>query len=332
MSVIKFSWHVNDLDEVMIYFDEQKVYRGPSTVGPWTEVTGPGTRVALVAGTINYDFTDTAGSSSYYYASSYFNSGTLEESDRSDPVRGEMYGYIDIQDIRDEGFLEEDYSDAQVAKAIKKATKQIERVTRRFFEPRELTIRLNGEDEDRLELLVPLIAIMELKLDGNEIESSDVVIYNRHLTQGLAEPDDRRWSRIEYRSRTMDNRSMFGVFTEGQQNVQVHGYFGYTELSPGDPIGETEEGSQIPLSYGDTPELIKSACTLLTLQYMFPAADGDADEYRRRTEVVRMKTRDQEIEYNRDTTEGSSTGNLTGDPVVDRLLSSFVAPNPVVSV
>lgn len=332
MSVIKYSWSVSDLEEVMTYFDVQKVYRGPSSVGPWTEVTAPGTRVALVAGTVNYDFTDTDGSSSYYYASAYFHSGTLEESDKADPVRGELFGYIDVQDIRDEGFTEEEYPDNQVIKAIKKATRQIEKVTRRFFEPRELTLKFNGDGEDRHEFLIPLIAPSEIKLDGKVIQVSDLVVYNRHLTQGMSEPDDRRWSRIEYRRKLDDNRSWFGVFPEGQQNLVVSGYWGYTELAPGDPIGETEEGSQIPLSYGNTPELIKTACTLLTINYMFPAADGDADDYRRRTEVVRMKTRDQEIEYNKDTTDGMSLGHLTGDSVVDRLLGPFVAPNPMVSV
>lgn len=332
MSVVNFSWYVNDLEDVMSSFDVQKVYRSVRQEGPWSEITDNGTRVNLVVGVVNYDFVDEFGSSSYFYASSYFNSSTLVESELSEPVHGETYGYIGIQDIRDEGFTEDEYSDGQVLKAIKKATKQIDRVTRRFFEPRELTLRLNGDDEDYIEFLVPLIAPFEITLDGNDINISDLVIYNRHLTQGLSEPDDRRWSRMEYRNRTIDNRSLFGVFTEGQQNVTVHGYFGYTELSPGDQVGETDNGSQIPISYGDTPELIKSACSLLAIQYIFPASDGDADEYRRRTEVVRMKTRDQEIEYNKDTTDRSFIGNLTGDAVVDRLLSSFVASNPLESV
>jgi len=333
MSVITYSWYVDDLADVMTLFDVQKVYRADNPTGPWTEITTPATRVPLVAGVTDYLFTDLAGSSSYYYTCAYFNSGTSEESDKADPVRGDMAGYVSVQDVRDEGFEDEDeFPNDRIEAAITKASNLIDRVTRRFFEPRELTIKLDGEGDDYQEFGHPLIALLELEIDGTTIENSDIVVYNRHLTQNLLEPDDRRWPKIEYKRDLTNNRSWFGIFTEGQQNIKVHGYFGYTELGPGDPVGETSEGSQVPLTYGDTPELIKQACLMLVMQYIYPLADGDGEEYRRRLDVVRMKNRDQEIEYNKDTSEALFGGNLTGDASVDRLLATFVAPSPMVSV
>ena len=77
-TVIKIRWEVEELVNVMTLYDQQKVYRSTTgETGIYSEITGPGTRVALVAGQVAYFFYDTSGDVTYWYKTRYFNSSTL---------------------------------------------------------------------------------------------------------------------------------------------------------------------------------------------------------------------------------------------------------------
>lgn len=331
MATIKVRWFVDELANVMSLFDTQKVYR--STVGEpysWVEITAAPTRVDLVAGVTEYLFDDVAGDESYYYAMSYYNSTTTEESGLSDPIRGELSGYITIAEIRDEGVTSTMVGDDGVARGIERATQMIDQVTGLWFEPRARTFRLDSQRGAALRLNVPIIAVTSMEILDEEVDTDDLWIYNRHLTQGLLNPDDRRNPIIVWREddlpRSGDVIRYERRFHRGPMRVELGGIFGWTDLPRAETPGETTPGSQVPNSYGVTPELIKLACLRLTMKYMYPLVTGEGDEFAIASRIVEERTRDQayKLAQNGDASDGS--WGLTGDMEVDTILSGFMAP------
>ena len=156
--------------------------------------------------------------------------------------------YITIEDIRDEGFAACDFDDRRVTKAITQAQAFIERVTGQWFEPRELTLTLDGWANFEQLLDVPIIAAFELRFRNNDgsapsiVNPTEYAVYNRHVSQGLLSPDDRQNPRLSFKqfgddsvhrndvtrvSRAFPEFSRF--FEQNKQNVQVLGSFGFTE-------------------------------------------------------------------------------------------------------
>lgn len=338
MATVKIRWTVGDLANVMSLYDVQRVWRSPSlSPASWTEITGLATRVPLVAGQTAYLFDDTTGDPSYYYAVSYYNSVTTLESNLSDPMRADLSGYLTVQDVRDEGFTATMVDDASVIRGIQRATAIIDRVTRQWFEPRVRSFRLDGRQGQDLLLQMPIIAMTSLALvdyrgELDPIDSDDVWVYNRHLTQGLLNPDDRHNPRISWRdllpAGIRSERRAERKWVKGRGNIYVSGVFGYTELSSLSTPAETAPGSQIPVDYGDTPELIKMACLLLTIRQMYPRATGDGDAFMMRARVIEERTRDQSYQLG-DASEEDNAFGMTGDIEVDKILSMFMAPMQV---
>jgi len=337
-TTIKVRWTVNELANVMSLFDTQRVWRTVSIETPnWIEVTTALTRVALVAGQVSYLFDDISGDASYYYGVTYYNTSTTAESAMSDPVRADLAGYVSVDDIRDEGFTETMVSDANVIKGIQRATSTIDRVTRQWFEPRTRTFVLDGRRGQDLLMNVPLIAVTSFGIvdSSGEVDSIDlteVLVYNRHLTQGLLSPDDRDNPRIAWRdmlpSEMRYARNGSRDFVRGHRNIHVGGVFGYTELDSSSVPAETTPGSQIPSDYGNTPELIKLAALLLTIRHMYPRATGDGDAFIARNRVIEERTRDQMYKL-ADISESDASYGMTGDLEVDKILSTFISPMAV---
>jgi hypothetical protein len=114
MAVIKVRFSIEELANVMSQFDEVQVHRSTTGIGgAYSEITGPGTRVTLVAGQNDYYYDDTSGDESYYYKTRYYNSSTLAVSTFSDPIKGDtilggdfltlddLYAKIGEQRVRD---------------------------------------------------------------------------------------------------------------------------------------------------------------------------------------------------------------------------------------
>lgn len=76
---------VNNIIEVLKYYDQIKVYRADSETGAYAEITDSSTRIPIVVGTTKYRYDDTTGDSTKWYRTSYFNSGDSSESSQSDP-------------------------------------------------------------------------------------------------------------------------------------------------------------------------------------------------------------------------------------------------------
>lgn len=89
-TLIKLKIQVDELDNVLQTFDRIKVYRSTTGIsGTYTELTAVATRIVLVPGVTLYEYDDPSGEITYYYKTSYFNSGTLVESNLSAPRLGD---------------------------------------------------------------------------------------------------------------------------------------------------------------------------------------------------------------------------------------------------
>ncbi len=319
MSTIKIRWTVSELENVMTIFDTQKVYRSTTGAdGSFVEITTGPSRVALVVGVTNYLFDDIAGDAKYYYSVSYYNSTTSTESARSKPIRGDLSGYCTIAEIRDEGLTEAEASDERVTRAITRATSIIEQVTGMWFEPRARSMRIDKRQGSDMFLSMPIIAVTSVKCDGEPVSLDDLEIYNRHLTYGM--PDDRGNPKI-----VLKGEPRFRAGNRNKQLFTVSGVFGYTDLAPSSVPGETAEGSQIPLSYGETPEMIRYACARLVMRYAHPITSARGHEVANAARIVEEKTADQSYKL---AEPGSADGSfgMTGDLEVDKILAGYQRP------
>lgn len=234
--------------------------------------------------------------------------------------------YCSLSDMRDEGVSSTDVSDVRLAKVINRASRFIDRVTGRFFEPRYQQLLVDGSGGRAIDLNEPIIGIEEVHLyvsnyspDGYLLDNTLFTVYNRHLSQGLTQPDDRECPRIEYLhyNDLMGAYSryaptpyhMYNTFSIGTQNVKVLGLFGYTEA----------DGSP----WGRTPEQLEHVCKLLVIREMPKLTDYDQREDRKwRWRVTSDRTIDQSISYDSEHMRGS----FTGDPEIDLILASYVRP------
>lgn len=235
-------------------------------------------------------------------------------------------GYALVSDFRHEGIREERASDARLQIAIESASRRVENWTRRFFEPRAMSILLDARSSTTLNLRVPIVGVSDVSaVDDsgapNTIDMTGLRIYNRHLTEGMTNPDDRNAPRIEFvmlqpiligMSNSYYPGSSFrsGRWSEGTQNVRVTGAFGYTDLD-GSPSGIT-------------PPLIRRAVQLIVLRDL--------------PKLARTNDRFDAINHHRimsETTRGQSytlaagrsgKGDYSGDDEIDQLLDMYTAP------
>lgn len=243
---------------------------------------------------------------------------------------GPMYALP--SEMREEGILATGPGSVQTArllKAIVRASQYIEKITRRFFEARPLTVRVDGSRSGALLLEIPIVAVTSLlwsetrlTLASVPIESNSYRIYNRHL-QGLTQPDDRAMPRIELYG--IDNyvRSFVdggAFFPGGKQNIQIDGVFGYTE-----PDGTP---------FGRTPDAIREATMRLAMKYAMRLGDKSAQEEASLAgRVLSESTRDQSVTYaalsSMTGSAGVGIGAFTGDPAIDSILLQYLAPPKV---
>ena len=237
---------------------------------------------------------------------------------------GYGYGYCLPSDLRREGFHLAKCDDRRLLRLISLQSKYIDRVTGRFFAPRYQAQTLDGTGGRAIQLGDPIIALQLVTLGNpvvNTISPESFRVFNRHLTAGITNPDDRDDSRIEFvhfrdifgrqRSASIDS-PLFGVpfrdlfFPSGVQNVNVTGLFGFT-----DPDGSP---------CGCTPEQIRWATTLLVAREVPKLASDDRDEIKRHR-MLSEKTRDQSYQL-----QAATEGALTGDRSIDDLLLPYFRP------
>jgi hypothetical protein len=319
-------------------YDEQMVMRQvPGAPPTWVEVTRPATRLPVVDTHTLYVFKDHRADASatllWHIRFRRSSDGAIYGADCLD-VSAAAPGYCKIQDIRDQGFLAPAYPDVAVERGIATATDLIERICRQWFEPRFTRKRLDGRGHDRLFLDIPICTIMQGLTDSAPfVPGTDLAVANRHLTLGQLAPDDRANPMVAFGygelSSFYERAYSFSQYGTGRQNVDLVGVFGYTELGPGDEVGEYSP--QVPLSYGGTPAAIRRACMLLTIRFMQTLASGGGEEFIARGRVISESTRDQSYSLASPGGDDGSYG-LTGDTEVDNLLMLFPPPLQVTTV
>ena len=241
--------------------------------------------------------------------------------------------YALLSEIRDEGVAATGtcgVSDTRLVLASIKAAAFIEKVTRRFFEPRFLDLAVDGKNSGAVMLSAgtPIIGIDSIRyatthllLSSLAADASSYRVYSRHLSEGLLQPDDRDNPRIELYG-LRDYTTIYSLadlrFPRGQQNVRLAGVFGYTE----------PDGSP----WGGTPALLREAAIRLAIRYAVKVTDMEAAaEQRFAARITSERTRDQAITYGAGTGPGTigggaSVGVFSGDPAIDALLALFLAP------
>lgn len=227
--------------------------------------------------------------------------------------------YCGLAQLRREGFTPEALPDARALAAIQRASAFIERVTKRFFEPRYLSARADGAGRNAVLLDMPVIGVDEVVFDSyaygatREAETEDAFrVYNRHL-QGMINPDDRASPKIEMFDYGGAYSAHGGrVFPRGRLNVRIAGVFGFTDAD-GTP-------------WGRTPEEISRVAMLLVGRDMVPLGNPDAREDARwRSRLTGERTRDQSYTLASPKDVGLYTG-FTGDPDIDHVLLAYLRP------
>ena len=234
-------------------------------------------------------------------------------------------GYCTVQDMRDEGVTDTQASDVRLGVLIDRWTKMINQWTGRFFSPLTKTIYVDGRGGRILHLYEPIIDIDSVALISDRTTPSEspyeddlYKIYNRHMTSGLLNPDDRDNPRLEMLHPEELSLGMIspGEWPKGSQNLKVVGTFGYT-----DPDGS---------AFGRTPELIKFACVMLVVKGLTKVGSIDANwAAQNRYRIETERTRDQEIRYGpvlgRGVLNPRYTG-FSGDSEIDNILIQFCRP------
>lgn len=246
-------------------------------------------------------------------------------------------GYVSVDDMRDVyGVTETAVDDTLLEVLIEQASRLIDTWTGWWFEPREMTLRLDGSGNPCMVTGIPICRVDEVRvLDGDFGPASSVVeasvyrVYNRHLS-GMTRPDDRQYARIEL-ARFGDPRpvlSSLGYWPEGRQNVEVDGAFGYTDR---DPEGDVDEGV--------TPKAIAYATALVIIRILragTPASDVEAwnESAAAAGGIQSLRTRDQSMTFfgGLRSGQGGVASFPSGDPEVDRILLPYVRPPDVATV
>jgi hypothetical protein len=332
---MRVDWTVADIATVLVTYNVERVYRSlTGSGGTYEEVTGPGSWVDLVALQTAYSYEDGSGTVSAWYKVKHYHTATEALSAFGTAFQATAGGnYLTVQDLRDEGLTVGECSDVRALRLIQEAESYVERCTGRWFYPRYTTnLRIDGSGTKVIEVPAPIIQIDSvgyLYEPSPELPSylyMDVAylqVYNRHLTQALmGADDDRNAPRLELDTY---ERTAYAYFPKGSQNVKLTGWFGFTEILPGQPIGETAYRSQIPLSMGGTPTDIRNVTMRLVIRSLPLLTDTDAqDEEARRPFISNMRTRDQSISYAGGRGgSGLRTGPFTGDPLIDDVLVSY---------
>lgn len=222
--------------------------------------------------------------------------------------------YASVDSMRCEGFPEARANDQTVASRLKLATSMIDLWTGQRFVPEARTLRLNGSGGRILHLQEPIAAVGEVSIEFVDVESiepdtefeidvADLRVYNRHLTQRLLRPDDRRNPQI---------RRLTSRWPTRPQNVIIDGVFGFTEFD-GQPVG-------------GTPRMIAHATRLLAGRNLDRLSSGRGRRRQSSHLIIEERTIDQQEKRARPDSSRTATGQFSGDPEIDTIIEDHRGP------
>jgi hypothetical protein len=216
---------------------------------------------------------------------------------------------------------------------IDSSSRDIERLTARFFEPRRLSLPIDGKNSRGMLLSHPIIGIQKVEIESGvtgisvaltEINLDGLRLYARHLI-GLLDPDDRDDPRIEIERFEGQLFQSLDFFPRGPQVVHITGVFGYT-----DPDGGP---------FGITPKNLARVVGALALDKKTNFI-GSTPDVTTMSGVKSAKTRDQSITFQSGNasrggggrTGSAAYGGLTGDDFIDSILIPYVRPVHIAAV
>lgn len=162
--------------------------------------------------------------------------GTLQIT--TDPT---PFPYITLEDVRALGITVPMASDALVLDTIRTWQQFLERACRQWFYPLELELELDGTDSDAIHFGVPIIAISELRLNG---DSAPLAASYYKIYSNLYTPTDKHNPRVKLVDQSVSSRDIYTSpskqgrlwFRKGRKNQYVKGVFGYVESDGGPPL------------------------------------------------------------------------------------------------
>ena len=234
-----------------------------------------------------------------------------------------MYPYTTIANLRAEGVPDPPVTDATLTARILRVSQMIDMWTGHHFDPVAKTIIIDGNGGHTLHVDEPICEVTAIRvlfgdpldLDFQEITIDDVLVFNRHLTQNLTNPDDRQNPKLAFRRDFDSGPFALGHWPDGNQNIEITGTFGFTEY----------DGVE---AHGITPLLITHLANLMVIRELPGLYDSEArdDAGALRGRVSKYKTRDQEIQIatvGASAAGGALLGAFTGDPEIDNLIAHF---------
>ena len=233
--------------------------------------------------------------------------------------------YCTVYDLQAEG-LASDITAARAQSLIVRASRYVENFTGRRFGIVRKVVTIDGSQARALMIEEPIVMIEKILLTvvsafGSSdltVRSDTLKVFNRHIREGLLQPDDRDNPKLEFvhgddlNGVNYDYRTQTGyvlsslMWPRGRHNVQVTGLYGYTE-----PDGSFT---------GKVPELVREAVKLLAIKQSTLAAERLATPDPSR--INREQTKDQAVGFQ----DQWLKGGFTGDWQVDQLLLMFVRP------
>ena len=185
-------------------------------------------------------------------------------------------GLTGINDVRERCTEAEDVSDEVIEDEIIKAQQLIERYCRQWFDARDLTLTLDGNESDTLFLPVPIISVTSLTIneDGLALGSDNYKAYNSRTI-----PDDRRNPRIQIKRvrNSIFETGRGRLFVKGLDQVVV-GTFGFVEPD------------------GTAPAIVRNACLQLVCSSITEIVTGEPKQIPSGP-VRRIETELHEVEY-----------------------------------
>jgi hypothetical protein len=211
--------------------------------------------------------------------------------------------YTTLEEIRDDGVLEADFSDEVVEAAILLAQEYIDLICQQFFELTTQTRYFDGTMSKLLVLDVPLITLTSVEWNefGTTYQTQNLVdfrLYNQF-------PDDRYYPRIaiaDHASSYIRQARRLAYFPKGRRNIRITGAWGYVAA----------DGISVPA-------LINRVAKILTVLWMNSIGDGSLlavlQQYGLKKETVEKHT----VEF----AASFAAGDYTGIPMIDNILKQY---------
>jgi ribosome modulation factor len=198
--------------------------------------------------------------------------------------------------LRAEGVTATEATDARLVRLIRMASQYVDRMTGRFFEPRPMTLTVDGSGGRAQLLSHPIIGVREASSSPPSPPNSASCRSRRRPSASTTATRPRSsWipTTVRTRGSSSSTSDLLGgqaapaslglgslVWPRGAQNVVIDGLFGYTDPD-GSPVGRT-------------PTLIRHVTKLLALRELPALTDiARREDRQKRWRLVSERTRDQ---------------------------------------